>query len=101
MNITLGGKLSILMALTVAGLTLMQFLAGAGAYHVQVYGGVALYCLTAPIIWVSDLFDGGGDQGVLPRIIFYLLLAIPYSLSSVTPSLESFAGFAACDFRHL
>jgi len=78
MRITLGGKLSISLAALFAGLWAMLLLAGPGAYHVQVYGGNAIYLLSFPLGWLGGMF-AGGHGGSLSQVVVYLLLMIPNS----------------------
>jgi hypothetical protein len=88
MKITLGGKLSIAIAVLFSASWLTVAFAGPGAYHVQVYGGYAVYFLSFPLAWLSGLFVGG-HAGLPWHFYLYLLLLIPnmfvlgYSIAGV------------------
>jgi hypothetical protein len=88
MKITLGGKLSIAIAVLSAACWLTVAFAGLDAYHVQVYGGYAIYILSFPLGWLTGMFSGG-HGGPPSQFYLYLLLLIPnafilgYSIAGV------------------
>jgi hypothetical protein len=76
MKITLGGRLSIAIAVLFVACWLTVAFAGPDAYHVQVYSGYALYILSFPLAWILRTFSDG--HGGPPSLFYlYLLLLIP------------------------
>ncbi len=89
MNLALGAKLSILIAMAVSGIWYLLFFAGdslGGKF--QEYGGVLLYLLSFPLGWLSGMFSHT-DAGPNSEVWLYLILMIPncfllgYSLSGL------------------
>jgi hypothetical protein len=76
MKITLGGKISISLAVCIGGLFALLFLVPDDSRLIQEYGGAALYYLTRPVSFVCGLHGGhGGSQF---QLVVFLLLLVPY-----------------------
>jgi hypothetical protein len=98
MTVTLGGKLSCLLALIVAGLWLAI---GLGSPNLPSFAegwiGNALYILSFPLGWLSGMFSGGHASG-RGRLVGYILLMIPnvllwgYTASSLKNGIRLLAG---------
>ena len=78
MKITLGGKISITLALLCAGFWAMLLLVPGDAAVAQEFGYVALAILSYPIAQFSGMFSHT-DSGPPSELYMYLLLTIPNS----------------------
>ena len=78
MKITLGGKISITLALLCAGFWAIMLLVPADATAAQEFGYVALAILSYPIAQLSGMFSHT-DSGPPSELYKYLLLTIPNS----------------------
>jgi len=76
MKATLGGKLTILVAVVCAAIWLTLLSAPPDAYHVHVYGSNAIFILSMPLGYLSGMFSHT-DAGRASELWLYLLLMIP------------------------
>jgi hypothetical protein len=78
MKMTLGGKLSIAVAVLIATSWLSLVFAGPDAYYVQIYGERAIFILSFPLGWLAGMFTGR-HGGPPHQFYLYMALLIPNS----------------------
>ena len=76
MKITLGGKLSIGLALVFAGFSATVVLVPMDAGNIQQFCGVVLYYLSFPIGRLNGMFDGGHSGSQSQLVVYGLLMFI-------------------------
>lgn len=79
MKTTLGGKLSMAVALIIAGCMGSMVLVGEGARDLQEFLEVVFLCFTWPLLRLHELFyPVQTDRTGIGHVILFLLLLIPY-----------------------